>query len=329
MAGESSFTRTYGPLLTSTWEKVLGSGVVHDNVYNANPTLDWLYSGNRIKIIDGGERIRIPIMTSGNGTFTWYSDYENLNITPQVGQTTAWFTWKQGAISVSINGKEMRSNKGAAQIADLMKEKQRQAELSMMDSLATGVFSDGTGSANKQITGLEAALATTFTGTYADINHADGNNTAWRNQITASVGAAAVNLVPKLRNAMNSSGEGKDAAATAADAVIMPQAQHESFEALVEPRQRFTPGQDAQLGIDKIIYKGAQVWWDSFCTANTVYVLNSNHIMLFVHSDANLSLTDEGFQKPIDQDALVAQVLFQGNIAVNNRRKLAKLTGVT
>jgi len=327
MAGESSFSRTYGPLLTTTWEKLLMSGVVHDNVYNANPTLDWLYSGNRIKKIDGGERIRIPLMTSGNGTFKWYSDYENLNITPQVGQTTAWYTWKQGAISVSINGKEMRSNKGAARIADLTKEKRSQAELSMMDSLATGVFSDGTGTAGKQITGLEAALEASFTGSYAEIDASV--NTNWQNQVTASVGAAAVNLVPKLRNIMNSCSEGKDGAASAPDAIIMPQTVHESFEALVEPRQRFTPGQDAKLGIDKLTYKGAQVWWDSFCTAQTVYVLNSNHICLFVHNDADMSMTDEGFQKPIDQDALVAQILFQGNIAVNNRRKLGKLTGVT
>jgi hypothetical protein len=59
-----------------------------------------------------------------------------------------------------------------------------------------------------------------------------------------------------------------------------------------------------------------------------MYMLNSAHIMMFVHGKANFAMQDEGFQKPIDQDALVTQILFQGNMAVNNRRKLAVLAGI-
>ena len=94
-------------------------------------------------------------------------------------------------------------------------------------------------------------------------------------------------------------------------------------------RQRFTPGQEAKVGVPSLMYKGADVIWDSFCTSGYCYVLNGNHIQMFVHSDANLALTDEGFQKPIDQDALVAQILFQGNIAVNNCRKHGVISGLT
>ena len=60
-----------------------------------------------------------------------------------------------------------------------------------------------------------------------------------------------------------------------------------------------------------------------------VYVLNTNHMFLYVHEDANFSETDEGLQKPVNQDSLVTQMLVMGNFAVNNRRKLGKLTGVT
>ena len=77
------------------------------------------------------------------------------------------------------------------------------------------------------------------------------------------------------------------------------------------------------------MFKGARWIWDDFCTSGNVYILNRNHVMLFVHAAANFAQTDEGFQKPIDQDALSAQILFMGNLATNNRRKLGKLTGVT
>ena len=186
MVGESSLTRTYASLLTDTVDTFLGTGILHDNVFNNDPTLQRLRTGERIKVIDGGVRIRVPILFEGNSTFKWYADYENLNVTPQEGLTTAWYTWKQGAVSISIAGSELRRNMGDAEVRDLAKDKMTQAELSMTDNVATGVFSDGTGTSNKQLTGLEAMIATTTTsGTYADINTA--NNTAWRNQALASV----------------------------------------------------------------------------------------------------------------------------------------------
>jgi len=48
-----------------------------------------------------------------------------------------------------------------------------------------------------------------------------------------------------------------------------------------------------------------------------------------VHSDANFSMAEGGFQKPINQDALVTQIFFQGNLSTDNRRKQGKLAGIT
>jgi len=58
-------------------------------------------------------------------------------------------------------------------------------------------------------------------------------------------------------------------------------------------------------------------------------VLNSKHMHFFVHSDANFAMSEGGFQKPINQDALVTQILFMGNLATDNRRKQGKLQGIT
>lgn len=329
MVGESSLDRTYGPLLTTTLDKILGSGVIQDNVFDANPTLDYFRGGDRIKVVDGGERIRIPVLTGKNSTFKWYSDYEMLNVTPQVGQTTAWYAWKQAAVGISISGMEIRQNKGQAAVADLLKEKVNQAQLSLVDGLATGIFSDGSGSANKQISGLDLMLEDTpgTADSYAQIPKA---NTAWRNK-AASVGAAATNLIPNMRSIFNQCSQGKDGAASKPDFIVGTRAIHEAAEALISPRVRFAPNPSggADLGVEELMFKGARWIWDDFCTSGDAYVLNGNHVMLFVHAAANFAQTDEGFQKPIDQDALSAQILFMGNLATNNRRKLGKLTGVT
>ena len=328
--GASTLSRTYGPLLSTTLDKILSSGAIQDNVYDATPTLDWFRGGGRIKVVDGGERIRIPVMTGKNNTFKWYSDYEILDVTPQAGLTTAFFNWKQGAVSVSISGNELRQNSGTAKIADLMKEKIRNANNSLADNVATGIFSDGTGSSSKQLTGLAALVdQTPATDTFAQINPV--TNTSWRNKANASVGAAAVNLIPDLRSIMNQCSQGREGAAGKPDFVVTTRTIHESAEALVTPRVRYQPNPSggADLGVDTVMCKGAKLIWDDYCTSGTAYVLSSPHIMLFIHSAANFAMSEEGFQKPIDQDALKTQVLVQLNMATNNRRKHGVLGGIT
>lgn len=329
MVGESSLTDSYGPLLSSTLRKALDSGMFHDNVYNATPLLKWFRTGERLKVVDGGERMRVPVLTGKGSTFTWYTDYGSYNITPQVGQTTAFFTWKQAATSVAISGRERRSNMGGEQLLNLVEAKKDQATQDMIDGIATGLYSDGTGSSNLQLTGLEAAIATTTTsGTYASINF--GTNTSWRNQVATSVGSTATNGLTSIKSVYNNCCEGRGAT-TKPDLMVTTQAVHEVLESLIAPRVRYQPNPSggADLGIEKLMFKGAEIIWDNFCTSGTLYILNGAHIRLFVHSKANFAMDEEGMQKPIDGDSRVGSILFMGNVMVNNRRKLGKLTGLT
>ena len=329
MANETSLSLTYGPLLTTTLKRVLDSGALHDNIFENDVLLQWLRGGGRVKTVDGGERMRIGIMDAKNTTAKWYSDYENLDVTAQAGMTSAFFTYKQGSTSVSVNGRELRANKGKSRITNLQQEKITQAASSLTDIVATGAYSDGTGTSSKQLTGLEAMIETT-PGTVSYGSVATGN-TAWRNQVQTSVGAAAVNLLPKLRTIWNDCKGGKGGAASSPDFVITTQSVHESFEALLYPQVRYQPNPSggADAGIDTLKFKGADVVWDDYCTSGMLYLLNSNHITMFVHNDANFSMAEGGFQKPINQDALVTQIFFQGNLATDNRRKLGKLSGIT
>ena len=79
MANETTLSLDYKTLLTTTLMKVLGSGVIQDQVFLANPLLDWLRSGGRVKVIDGGERIRVPLMTGKNSTVNSYDNYETID----------------------------------------------------------------------------------------------------------------------------------------------------------------------------------------------------------------------------------------------------------
>ena len=264
-----------------------------------------------------------------NNTAKWYSDYELLDTNAQSGMTAAFFNWKQGATSISVHGRELRSNKGPSRITSLQQEKINQAAMSMVDVVAIGAYSDGTGTGSKQLTGLEAMIETTpGTASYASV---PTSNTAWQNQVASSVGAAATNLLPNMRTVYNDCKQGKGGANSAPDFIVTTQSVHEAYEALMYPQVRYqqNPSSGADAGLSKLMFKGAVVEWDDYCTSGMMYMLNSQHIMFFIHSDANFAMAEGGFQKPINQDALVTQILLQGNLATNNRRKLGKLAGIT
>ena len=328
-AGDTSLTLTYEPLLTTTLKRVIDSGALHDNIFDNDVALQWLRSGDRIKVIDGGERIRVGLLHGKNTTAEWYSDYGLLNTTAQVGMTAAFYNWKQGSVTVTVNGKEIRANKGRSRITNLQQEKITQASMSLVDLFATGMFSDGTGSGNQQITGLEAMIETTpGTTSYGNVST---SNTQWQNQVQTSVGAAETNLVPKLRTLYNDCSQGKGGVNSTPDYIITTQAVHEALEALLFPQVRYqaNPSGGADAGIEKLVFRGTSVVWDDYCTSGTLYALNSRHMFLFLHNDAKFSMADGGFQKPVNQDALITQIFVMGNLGCNNRRKLGKLAGIT
>lgn len=317
---------TWGSVVSTTLMNYIDSGKLRDQVFNRSPLLKWLRSGNRVKKLSGGERIRVSLMFDGSGNYKRYSGYEVLDVTPYDGQTTPTFDWKQASTAVSLSGLEKRSNMGESQVRDLAKDRVFQAESTLADGLASDAFSDGTANGSKQLTGLEAMVATTTTsGTYASVNTA--NNTKWRNNAVASVGAASSNLLSNLRTQYNNciivnGVEGEP------DAIVTTQTVAEALEALVIPSIRYTGGGTSDLSSEPM-FRGTKIMWDSKCPSGTLYILNSKHMFLFVHKDADLAMDPEGLRKPINQDAWVCPILFQGNMACNMRSCFSKLTGIS
>jgi len=330
MADYTSLSQDFQTVLSSTMHKVLGTGAFADNIFDADPLLSWLKSGQRIKVIDGGERIRVPILYEKSSAGGYYSGYDLLDTTAQEGHTTAFFTWKQLAYSVSVSGLELRVNAGSKEkINDIQEAKITQAAMTMSDTAATGVYSDGTGSSNLQITGLGAMNPTDATSSaYASI---PTSNTAWANQATDSVGAIATNLMSNLRALMNNCSKGSGGVDTSPDVIFTTQTVHEGLEALLFPMVRYqpNPGGGADAGIETLKFKGADIMWDKFCPSGELHALNSAHIGMFVHKDANFAMAEGGFQRPTNQDAFLTQILAQLNLVTNNRRKLGKLNGLT
>jgi hypothetical protein len=304
----------------------LESGAFRDQAHNRSPFWKWLRDGKRIKRLTGGERIMLPLVYEGSGNFKRYTGLQPLDPTGYDGITNAFFDWKQAATSFVMSGLEKRSNQGESRIRDLAKDRIRQAEAELGDNLATDAYSDGTANGSLQISGLLAMVATTTTsGTYASINTA--TNTKWRNQVSTSVGAAAVNLIPALRTLYNDCTENEGVEGEP-DAIFTTQTVAEVLEALTLPAVRYVGGKEANL-YAKPKYRNADIMWEAKCQSGVLYLLNSAHVFMFVHKDADFSMAEAGPQSPVNQDAFIAPILFQGNMGTNCRQGLGKLTGLS
>ena len=85
--------------------------------------------------------------------------------------SAAEYTIKQAACPVVMSGLEQLQNAGKEQMIDLIEARINVAEATMANLLAGGVYSDGTGTGGKQLTGLDAAVPVDpTTGTYGGID---------------------------------------------------------------------------------------------------------------------------------------------------------------
>lgn len=318
-----------GVILSTTLKKYRKT--LTDNIHKSNAVWLKLKEDGALKIEDGGERIVEPLMYGKNTTAGSYDGYEALDTTPQAGIDSAEYNWKQYSASISISGKEERQNTGTSKIIKLLEAKITQAEMSLMESLSEGLFSDGTGNASKDLTGLAAMVSSS--GTYGGINSA--TYTWWQASVSDSSTALTLGDIRTYFN--NASIGGRDMP----NLIVTSQALFEKYEGLftnvavtgsnARGGDFSTPsaGQKSMAdgGFQTLGFKGTPIVWDEQCPADRMYFLNTRHMKLVAHKDANFETTD--FVKPENQDARVAQILWMGNLTCNRRKSFALLDGRT
>jgi len=298
-----------------------------DNVTKKILLFSWLKSKDRMRVLDGGEEIIVPLLYAFNDTVKSYSAYEQLDLIPQTGIGNARYEWKQTAGSVTISGKEMRQNSGDKQVINLLKAKVNQLEISFADWFNTKLFADGTGNANKDIDGIPLFITSAGTGTVGGIN--SSTYTWWKNYTVAGTQSAAAfdNLLARMRTAYNTISKGVDFP----DIGITDQTVFEGYESKLVATLNYNVAlvdtKTGDLGFQNLKFKGMTLGWDDYCTAGAMYLINSNYLEMFTHKDANFSMQD--FIKPDNQDAKSALMLWMGNLTCSNRAKQGIIHTIT
>ena len=298
------------------------SGIIADNVTKNNALLARLRQRGNVKKFSGGNVIMQELSFAENGNAGWYSGYETLPVAAQDVISAAQYDIKQCAVPVTISGLEQLQNAGKEQIIDLLEGRIAVAEATMANMIAQGIYSDGTGSGGKEITGLKAMVATApATGTVGGIDRATWN--FWRNQtFDATTDGGAATTAANIQQYMNTLWAKMVRGTDRPDLIVMDNAYWGLYMASLQAIQRFTSDMDANLGFVTVKFMDADVVLDGglggFMASKTMYMLNTKYIFFRPHSARDMVPLSPKSRYSVNQDAEVQILAWAGNMAMSN-----------
>lgn len=322
--GQSSLFTTFTELVTTTYRN--HKKEIADNVSNHNALFRRLTQKGRIRREDGGLSIVCPLEYAENGTYTRYSGYDPLNVEASDVLSAAEFPWRQVSVNVAASGLEIRSNSGENRIVNLVKTKIKNAQKSAANGLAQDLYSAG--SLSNQINGLQALIADAGTGTVGGID--SSSFSFWQNTVQSAAaplqgGAGITPSAATMESLMLPLYLRLTRGADHPDLIVMSEDYYTFFEQSQTSLKRYAPEDDGQAGMVAMKYKQADVFHDSSASGIPSahgYFINTDYLEVVVHQDADMEIMPE--LRSINQDAVVIPIIWQGNVAVSNR----KLQGV-
>ena len=274
------------------------SRALADNVSNHNPLLNRMRERGNLTQVTGRDIVR-ELEYADNSTVSFYNGYEILDTSPSDVLTAAVFDYKQLAGNVTISGREQIQNSGEQQLINLLEARIGNLERSMENSLASSLFSDGTGSSSKEIGGLQLVVADAGTGTVGGIN--SSTFTFFQNKEATATSSAfsTANIQSDMNGLYIQLVRGTDAP----DLVVAGSTPYTTFLATLQTLQRVADSRLADLGFTAVKYLNSDVVYDSNCAATRMYFLNTNYLRL--ETAAGRDFVPGDAKESINQDATV------------------------
>lgn len=310
----------------SSWTDILTTTLnsrtkkLADNMSNNNAILFRMEEKGKIRTASGGASILQELEYAENSNAMWYSGYETLSINPQELFTAAEYAWKQAAVAVTISGLEMLQNSGPERQIALLRARVSNAEKTMNNLVATGMYSDGTGTSGKTIGGLQLIVADTNTNTVGGIS---GSTYSWWRDVTydlSSLGSTASST--NIQTHMNATYVQLCRNNEAPDLILTDNVYYKNYLGSLQTIQRITNDKMGQAGFQNLKYMGSDVVLDGGrggnCPASHMYFLNTDYLYWRPHAERNMVPLDPD-RFSTNQDALVKIIGLAANMTCSNR----------
>lgn len=306
-----------------------------DNIGKQNKLLDFVMRQGNYKSTPGGAYIAEPLMY-GLASADWYDGYDTLSTDTTDGITQSVWEWRQLAVPISYSMKEVKQNK--EKLVDLVQAKIQQAEMGIHEKLNAAILQGaGSGTLTTAQTGISGASGVnplpfliqydpTASQTVGNINQS--TSTWWRNITKSSSASTYTGFLTELTNLYNNCSNGTGGSP---DLILMDQTTYELFQAAMYEKWRKLEN-DTNFNWENTKFKNAVVTYDELVpnvaagTTDTttseggsVFMINTKYFKLRYEESTNFVMGP--FQKPVDQDARLAHILWMGNMTISNRRK--------
>lgn len=313
-------------VITSIARRYLMPEIV-DQIYKSNVLWYRLYAANK-KVVRGGTQIEQPLLYSRFGSSGFYQGFDLLDTTPQDVIKNAAFDWKQAFVTVTVDGLSLLKNDSPESIADLIKAYFEAARMEMEEILGSALFNDSVTN-TKSIDGLQGAIDNgTVAATYGGIGSRTTTNSFWQPDTGALDTTTTTLTLAAMQSVFGACTDG----ARHPTLLIGTQANYNRYWNLNQVVQRFPTqpmGSDEQLakaGFTNLLFNNVPFAVDSHCntvragtTGDSLYFLNEDYANIIVSPRADMKLED--FQQPVNQDAMVAKLLWAGNLVLSNIKR--------
>lgn len=291
--------------------------------------------------------MRIPTTIAGRTQLGSYSGGDTFGTTQEDTRQQFSINPSQYYANLTITGIQAAANRGKRAIVDLLTQEFNEVSVALQNDMGTDLYGDGTGNNNKDITGL---IAQVDDGTNVATFQGLSRSTYPTLQATVSAQSGALGL-DDLATSFDAAQIGYDQptlglTTPAVFSIIEALFTQNARYTMVQGPARFkmtaagiypeTAGVSANGGFTGIYFRGMPIITDDKCTSGNIYMLNEKYLDLYeMEPDPNfVASAREGFgftgwKKPTNQDVIVGQLIWYGQLVGTQPRKNSRRTGVT
>jgi len=209
---------------------------------------------------------------------------------------------------------------------DLANSKINNLRDSLADKLEEFLFADEATRDSTDPLSIDTLASTTPTTDTAAVANIDPSTfTWWQNRQKTATGAASVNLLPDMRNFMNTISESK--MRQMPNMIITTQTVSELYDDEVVEQRQIVNKTAGDADFERTTYKGIPIMWSSRCPSGRMYMMRSDNIGLNIDPDMNFMMTS---WKPIPNQVedRVAQIVIKLQLITNRRKSLGVMTSI-
>lgn len=299
---------------------------VKDQVFDEHTLLGWIERKVGIDRISGGHNVLITVGTAEDTTGGSYSGYDTFDTTPSEALTNAVSGWKSYQQPITASYDEIARNSSPEGKIKIWKVRSDRALKSLRSKLNAHAHAASVGNSGKNIQGI--GLLVDSAGTVQNIDRS--TSTYWQANETAVSAALAIDGSTGMRrmHTLCSTGSGD---MSVPDGIMTDSDEYEAYEALLAPDIRFTSRTQGDGSFSGLAYRGAPIMWDADNVSGVMYFLNSETFEFYIDPERDFVTTEiaRAMNGTLNQDAWSAQILWRGELVINEPRRNGKLTGLT